>query len=67
MPGAQCEVRKSRAKGRVKGERKERGGCVAAAFFMAVSLFVGAERVGKARILPAFVKIRETLSLKARL
>ena len=30
-----------------------RGGCVAAAFFMAVTLFVGAEEAGKAHLFPA--------------
>ena len=30
-----------------------RGGCIAAAFFMAVTLFVGAEEAGKAHLFPA--------------
>ncbi len=29
-----------------------RGGCIAAAFFMAVTLFVGADEVGKAHLFP---------------
>jgi VanZ family protein len=37
----------------VIADRWIRGGCIAAAFFMAVTLFVGAEQVGKAHLFPA--------------